>query len=517
MWRLIFLFFCALAGFWFGKTPEKGDKKGVILSGIHPEKEFPVTEHKSFVIVLYSYNEALWCERALRSIFEQDYDHYRVIVIDDGSIDRTEERAKQFILDNNQDEKVILIRNETRLGEVASLYRAVDGCLDREIILPINAKNWLSSPSVLQRFNRAYQNPDVWMSVGQSIEYPSYKLSDEGPISYYAALFKQLRLKDLFINGQFALSQEAYLTPLEDLCGGRVQKMGEPVAFINLSPPIRQEPLFTKPVRYTPLSAFPAHSAPTKRTDIIVFSSDRPIQLYACLESIQRYISGFEQISVLYQASDSLILSAYEKLKDTFPTIRFTLQEEDFKAKFEKTVFQSPSEYLLLAVDNLIVKDFVDLKLCMDQMEKTGAYGFYLHFGRHIQYSHLTNQPQPLPASQPLGGGIYAWNIEMGESDWAAAPSLDMTLYKKGELKKAITQLKYKTPNDWLLSWDKAVPERPIGLYFERSKAVNIPSSLNREELLVKFNQGLKIDIDPLYKVENGSPYLDYVPEFIIR
>jgi len=37
------------------------------------------------------------------------------------------------------------------------------------------------------------------------------------------------------------------------------------------------------------------------------------------------------------------------------------------------------------------------------------------------------------------------------------------------------------------------------------------------EELLVKFDEKLKIDIDPLYQVENHSPYFEYFPEFISR
>lgn len=517
MWRVILLLLCAVAGFWFGKTPEKGGKAAHSLSHIHADTEYPVTEHKSFVIVLYAYNQVHWCERALRSIFEQDYDHYRVIVVDDGSIDQTEERAKQFILDNHQDEKVILIRNESRIGEVASLYRVIDGCLDREIVIPLNAKDWLSSPMVLNRLNRAYQNPDVWLTFGQAIEYPSYAIRAEMQTSYYAALFKQLHLSDLFIKGHFVSRPEAYLGPLVDLAGGRIRKLEEPAAFLNLAPPIRREPLFAEPVKYPPLTSFPT-SSPLKRADVVIFSSDSPVQLYASLESMQRYVTGFEQITALYQASNQAFAAGYEKVKDAFPTVRFISQsEDDFKSKLEKIVFLSPSEYLLLGGDDLIVKDFVDLKLCMDQIEKTGAYGFYLHFGRHINYSSLSSLPQPLPASQPLGGGVYAWDIEMGELDWGIAPSMDMTLIKKREIKKTVTEGKYKNRNELLLSWNKSIPDRPLGLYFERSKAVHIPNAFDAEEMLVKLAQGLKIDIDPLYKIENSSPHLDYIPEFVLR
>lgn len=495
------LFLVALAGFWLGQSPQVPKRA---LTKVQPEKEFPVSEHKSFVVVIYAYNQEAWCVRALRSVFEQDYDHYRVIVIDDASIDKTEEKAKQFVLDNNQDEKVILIRNETHLGPVASLYRAIDSCLDREIVIPLNGKDWLSAPTVLNRLNIAYQNPDVWLAQGQSIEYPSYAIREEGQISYYAALFKQLRLKDLFARGHFVSNPEAYLIPLHDLAGGRVRKLKEPIAFSNLTLPVRQEAAPVEVVAYAPLAAFPEPRGP-KQADILIFSCDRPLQLYSCLESIQRYIGHFEHLTVLYRANNESYSAGYEKVKEAFPLARFVPQE-DFKSGVEKIVFRSPSEYILFGADDLIVKDFVDLKLCIEQMEKTGAYGFYLRFGRHIHHS---------PPSHALASGIYAWDIELGEAEWKSAPSPDMTLFNKEQIKKVLTQSKYKNPTGLALSWE--APEKAIGLYFERSKLVNITNALNPEELLVKFNQGLKIDIEPLYKVENGTPHLDYIPEFVMR
>jgi len=515
---MILIFLIALAGFWMGMGKEGPPKKPQLIAmNTHPEKEFPVTEHKSFVIVIYAHNQAIWCERALRSVFEQDYDHYRVILVDDGSIDQTGERAKQFIVDNNQDEKVILMCNEQRVGEVASLYRAIDSCLDKEIVIPLQAKDWLASPVVLNRLNLAYQNPNVWLTFGQAIEYPSYAIRDEAQVSYYAVLFKQLQLNDLFFHGSFVSNPEAYLGPLQDISGGRMRKMREPIAFSNLAPPLRREALSAEISKYSPLSSFPEPRQP-KQTDIVLFSTDRPLQLYASLESIQRYISGFEQLTVLYQASHESFAVAYEKVKDAFPFASFVLQKRgDFKKPLEKIVFQSPSEYVLFGGDDVIVKDFVDLQLCTDQMEKTGAYGFYLRFGRHINHSFLSNEPQALPPSEPLSGGIYAWDIGLGEADWGLAPSLDMTLFKKEQIKKVIAHSRYKNPNGLEVSWTKEVPAKALGLYFERSKMVNISNVLDAEELLVKFNQGLKIDIDPLYKVENGSPHLDYIPEFVVR
>lgn len=76
-------------------------------------------------------------------------------------------------------------------------------------------------------------------------------------------------------------------------------------------------------------------------------------------------------------------MDGYERVIDAFPTAHFVMQsikdpKHDFKPKLNDLVFGSPSEYILFAVDDIIVKDFVDLGYCMEQMEKTGAYGFIL-------------------------------------------------------------------------------------------------------------------------------------------
>lgn len=479
------LFVCVLGGFWMGKHPAP-HKKHPTLSHLHPEKDLPISEHKSFVVLIYAHNQADWCQRALRSVFEQQYDHYRVIVIDDASIDQTEEKAKEFIVDNHQDEKVILIRNETPLGELASLYRVIDSLLDREIALPLNAKDWLSSPLVLSRLNRVYQNPDVWLTFATAIEYPSYTFRQKEQISFYAALFKELRLTDLLTQGRFASNREAYLSPLIDLSGGRLRTLNEPLSFLNLAAPLSSAPIHKQPTPYTALATFPPAKAPA-RADVLIFSEDRPLQLYACLESIQRYVVGFDQAFVLYRASDPTFAASYELVKDAFPAIRFYLCGQDIKPFVEKTILPSASQYLLLGLDDWIAKDYIDLKLSMDELKKTGAYGFF----------YSLEKP---PSGQLLGSGIYAYEMSEG-------PSLSLSLFKKANI--PLASLKYKSADELALAWNKRGPKKLLGLYFDQPKSVHVPlTGLNEEELLVKFNQGLKIDL------ENGSADR---PQFILR
>ncbi len=232
----------------------------VKIAGSDPET-FPLTEYKSFAIVVYACNQATWCERTLKSIFEQDYDHYRVVFIDDASNDGTYEKASDFILESNEERRAILIRNETRLGPVGSLYRAIDGCLDREIAIPLDAKDWLAHPSVLSQLNAAYQNPDVWYASGQAVEYPSYAKEDaageNASCSFYAGLMKQIRLEDLTQEGRFTVSKKAYQVPLRQLAGKRIALLHKTVAFDNTATWLKYENEFERKVSYSPLAEFP--------------------------------------------------------------------------------------------------------------------------------------------------------------------------------------------------------------------------------------------------------------------
>ncbi|HEX2583136.1 MAG TPA: glycosyltransferase, partial [Chlamydiales bacterium] len=369
----------ALIGFGLGSgylTKKEGAK---LAKGIHPEKEFPITEYKSFAIVLFAHNDAPWCERALRSIFAQDYDYFRVLFIDDGSRDDTYEKVKDFVVANQQEHRVILMRNETEMGVISSLYRIAGHCLDREVVVPLLLSDWLAGPGVLSSLNRAFQNPDVWITCGKTLHYPSYEFLDlpewngkkiekqgysdyEGLRAFYAALLKQLPLQN-------TASKNFSLVPLLELAGGRVKNILEPLSFRNRVSPnsVHSHAAFAH--HYAPLVAFPKNEIRSPEADVIVFSNDRPLQLFAVLESLQRYATGVRRISVVYRASDKYA-SAYSQMKETFPDISFALEGERLN--------KSLAEYVLLAKDELVLKEAVDLKACIEAMEKTHADHFFL-------------------------------------------------------------------------------------------------------------------------------------------
>src|ERR1700723_2053814 len=87
-------------GYWMGEGRTSKDETASSEATFHPEIDFPVTEEKQFAAVVYSYKNAKVSERVLKSIFEQEYDHFRVIFFDDASQDGTFEKVQSFVLEN---------------------------------------------------------------------------------------------------------------------------------------------------------------------------------------------------------------------------------------------------------------------------------------------------------------------------------------------------------------------------------------------------------------------------------
>jgi hypothetical protein len=526
----------AYVGFQMGEGTWEKEKKRELLD-VHPEREYSLTENKSFTFVVYALNQALWCERSLESIFAQEYEFYRVIFVDDASTDSTYETAQNFVMSAAQDSRVILMRNETRLGFCASLYRAVEHCSDKEIVIPLEAKDWLSQELVLSRLNAAFQNSDVWIAESQAMMYPQFQIKEtEGVFAFYAALFKEVPLKNLFFEGRPAHTKGVCFSSLQELAGGRVRKFTDPFLFANdasFSPSQKQTSVtfFRKPSQA--LLQFPKSLSLSEKPDMLIFSYDRPLQLYALLESIRYYMSGLSQLSVIYRASDERYTKAYEELYPQFPSICWIRQSDQPHKDFKPLVLQAlkkfTSPYILFGVDDIVVKDFVDLTCCIDAMEKTGAYGFYLRLGSHVNHCYMVDQPQSIPPHLPFGEHLIAWDFASAQHDWAFPHTLDMTIYRRADVEPVFQHLNYKHPNRLEQSWAEKRPVRAMGLCFEQSKIVNLPLNMvnpsdcrhshfmTAEELLVKWNEGMKMNIDPLFRIENSSPHIDYTPEFIKR
>lgn len=534
------------------------------------EKRIAVTAEKPFVLIIPSYNNSAFVEKNLRSVFEQKYKNYRIIYIDDCSTDQTYAKAQELIEKSGIKERCTLRRNEKNRGALANFYAAIHSCANGEIVVALDGDDFLAHDEVLLKLNRIYTQNNVWMTYGSYLDYPTYKrevieckeiapkviknnsFRKESWVSshlrtFYAGLFKRIRLEDLLYNGKFypMAGDLAMIFPLLEMAGSHSYFVKDILYLYNRTNPLNdhkinfalQEECANK-IRtassYAPLKSLEENFLPERGADLLVFSYHRPLQLYALLESIQQQMSGVEKISVLYRSDTEEYNAAYEEVKAAFSSVHFVKQSNNPKADFRPLFFElafaeKSSPYIFFAVDDMVVKDQVDLTACVHALEEAGAYGFYLTHGKHLTYCFMQEKTQTIPPLIPLEREVFAWHIKEGEADWKYPNSVDMVLYRKADVKKDLSKLAFHNPNTLESEWAHLQKNKRVGLFFSRSISLNIPlnlvnpssnrhlSSFTADELLTKFRQGLKLDTTPLLHIENPSKHHPHSPTFISR
>ena len=206
----------------------------LLTLGMHCEAtDASLAEEKPMVIVIASYNNQKWSKRNLDSVFSQNYTNYRVIYVDDASLDNTATNVQQYIEKCGCQEQIQFIQNEKRSTALANLYKAINLCAPNEIVVLLDGDDWFANDSVLKRVNEEYADDNTWLSYGQF----GYFIGENHPIStgfttqisddviknhsyrqskwvtshlrtFYAGLFHKIQEKDLKYDGDFF--QSAY-------------------------------------------------------------------------------------------------------------------------------------------------------------------------------------------------------------------------------------------------------------------------------------------------------------------
>ena len=243
-------------------------------------------------------------------------------------------------------------------------------------------------------------------------------------------------------------------------------------------------------------------------------------------------MANVHHVKVVYRASDDRFESGYEIVKKHFPNVEYVRQlnpPHDFKELTLDALKESYKhvDFIAFGVDDIIFKDECDLDDCARLMDKTGAYGFFLRLGRHINFCYMLRRKQPPPRCDAVEPGVYAWQFCYGNADWAYPNSLDMTVYRIGQILPTFQKMGYTNPNYLEAGWAKRANKQLVGLCYGHSKIVNIPVNVvstfrNRnlrlysaEQMLDMFFEGKKIDIDAYYRMNNRSPHIMQAPTFI--
>ena len=543
----------------------------------HAIKVVNPSEIKPFVIVICSYNNANYVEKNLESALSQVYSNYRVIFIDDASTDNNYNLAKNVVDRLDSKDRVTLIRNGSNHGAMANTVRAVQLCSNEEIVVMLDGDDTLIGPNALSTLNQYYNHSQTWITYGRCVENTTGNFGFSKPISnfilkmgsikrkawmvshprtFYAGLFKKIKLQDFSYEGKFLpmAADVAAMLPMIEMARLHTFYISDPLYSYNLDNPrndhkisAQKQEFYNQHVRhlkrYNALQTPPwvkNETSETDVTDIIAFSWNRPLQLYAMLESLYEKGKNFGQVFVIYRSSNTSFDEGYNQVMKRFPAVTFVRQDDAmarqvFKNLVMKYTFDpsiSKAKYIAYSTDDLVLREDIDFAKGVKALKNYKAAGFFYRLGKNIDQCYMyDNKHTPPPHLMPLGDDIYAWQFKNGTGDWDYPNSVDFTLYSKDLIKPTLAGFHFTYPNDFEGVWAQRANHKLLGLCHSSSKIINMPlnvmsNATNRgmrveeykpEALLSKFNQGLKMDRKPLESITPHSPHMDYHPTFIMR
>ena len=137
--------------------------------------------------------------------------------------------------------------------------------------------------------------------------------------TFRACLFKQILLQDLIDNGAFlpTAGDIAFFWPILEMAGKHVRFIKDVLYVYNTANDLNdykvrlQQQLYyfnflRNKKSYTPLGSLPIkkYQVEPSKADVLVFSYNRPMQLYCFLESLFAYVKNLGTVTVLGRADN---------------------------------------------------------------------------------------------------------------------------------------------------------------------------------------------------------------------
>lgn len=528
----------------FYRLKEAGKGAGSYLIQEKLKRFHPIRENQRFTLLILAKNAAPFCEKQLESIFNQTYPYYKVIYLDNGSTDQTADRVVAFCKSKNLEEKLMLLSHSQDRPDMELIYTAIQTISPQEIVLFLDGHDWLLHEDVLSHLNNAYANPEVWLTHSRSIHHPDYQkiegkaysdrflkekecrkreaLSLSSLFSFPAAYFKKIHLEDFLLGSEFIKENllETFLYPLFEMGPEHVLFLDEVMLVKN-----DEKPFDVCKERLDQIAKFKSHICSLKpydhlshfnlcsttsplspyKGDVLLFSKDSPLQLYACLESLCLNVKGINGIYVLYQSYDREVERAYLNLKSEFPDVQFReicdYPGNDFVTLFGETVKnrREGSFYLLIADDHHLFDQTLDLQLCVESLEKV-----------HLDRLFLTKDHTSSRRIFDVENGIYAFQVDK-EKDKA---SPYMSIYRKTAIEERLCACRNAPYSNCKQTWKNLLPSQLIALLHQDYKMVRIrfeeePTLSQKKEWVRKFIEGYKIDM-PTFLCQAGKISPDY-------
>ncbi len=264
----------------------------------------------------------------------------------------------------------------------------------------------------------------------------------------------------------------------------------------------------------------------------VIFSKDRPLQLYSLLKSMLQHVNNLCKVIILYDVSSEDFNRAYNEMRmDSLSDLFHFIKQTDFKQDLINILENLNTEKLFFLVDDIVFTESCDLQkiIAID----SNRYILSLRLGENIEYSYTVGRDQKKPdffKSEDVCDLLY-WEWRNGDIDWGYPLSVDGNIFFTKEILCMTSTLDFLAPNSYEteLQIFNDILFRRCGVCYKKSKIVNIPINKVQNEntnkagiiqtnyLLDKWREGYMLDIGKLYGLNNYSAHQEIEIEYVKR
>jgi len=114
-------------------------------------------------VVVATYNREKYVKKAIESVLSQTYKNIELIIIDDGSTDKTPEIIFEFL---KKDQRIIILKNEINLGLTKSLNKAIGSAKGKYIARLDDDDYWCDENKMKKQVDFLEKNTDYVLTGG---------------------------------------------------------------------------------------------------------------------------------------------------------------------------------------------------------------------------------------------------------------------------------------------------------------------------------------------------------------
>jgi hypothetical protein len=265
--------------------------------------------------------------------------------------------------------------------------------------------------------------------------------------------------------------------------------------------------------------------------NIIICSKDRPMQLYALLESIDLFWKDKPKVDLFITYNNECYFKPYFNVIDSFHDLINTFiikkYSEEYLKEFQQTILSIinniQDNYLMFCPDDGLFIRPVEIDYTKFDISQLITYS--LRLGKNINYTY----PLDLVTFSPK---INLFEYRLYEGDFNYPMALDGHIFRKKDIFEILYKSTFVDPRSMEIQMMSNKPNNPLMYMNDTSCFISTPCNSTQEdkrlinrnmnsfstlELNNIFNQNKKIDITPFLFINNNSCFVEKEYTFVWR